>query len=79
MTRRQPHNRPGQALVEYVLILALVAIVLASSLYLFRNVLLPVVRQVPEEVECLTPGKGGTAPGQGGYAPGRCRKAAAGA
>lgn len=64
--------RPGQALVEYVLMVVLVAIVLAASLYLFRETLMPPLERIPEEVECVTPGTGGVPPGQGGQPPGLC-------
>lgn len=69
-------NRTGQALVEYVLILALVAVTLAGALILFRQAAAAVLESVNESVECPSPGQGGVNPGNdGGTAPGQCRKA----
>jgi Flp pilus assembly pilin Flp len=70
--------RSGQALVEYILIIALVAVVLLVSLVAFRSALAPTIGSIEETVEetandCPPPGQGGLPPGQGGVAPGQCR------
>lgn len=63
-------------MVEYVLILALVAVTLAGILILFRQATASVLQSVPEAIECPSPGQGGVNPGNdGGAAPGQCRKA----
>lgn len=67
-------NRSGQALIEYVLILALVAVTLATALILFRNAAASVLQPATDAVECASPGQGGTNPGYGeGTAPGQCK------
>lgn len=67
-------NRLGQALIEYVLILALVAVLLAIPLILFGGAAASVLQPATETVECLNPGQGGTNPGNGGgTAPGQCK------
>lgn len=67
-------NRLGQGLIEYVLILVLVAVTLATALILFRDAAASVLQPATDAVECATPGQGGTNPGTGGgTAPGQCR------
>lgn len=70
--------RPGQGLVEYVLIVAVVALGLIGALVIFRNVLWSeVVAPVNERVECASPGQGGANPGHGGGTPrGQCQRQA---
>jgi Flp pilus assembly pilin Flp len=78
--------RSGQALVEYILLIALVAVALLASLLLFRGVLAERLLEVSETVESHMPGAqpgdpgGGTGPpgnggnlppGQGGTPPGK--------
>lgn len=70
--------RPGQGLVEYVLIVAIVALSLIGALLVFRNVLWSgVVTPVNERVECASPGQGGANPGNAGGTPrGQCQRQA---
>jgi Flp pilus assembly pilin Flp len=69
-------SRWGQGLVEYVLIVALVAVTLVAALALFRNtVATELIGPVDSVAECATPGEGGARPGRdNGTAPGQCRK-----
>jgi hypothetical protein len=79
--------RSGQALVEYILVIALVGIALALSILLFQRVLGDRLEDVSATVETVLPredtggapgqggnpppGQGGTPPGQGGTPPGQ--------
>jgi Flp pilus assembly pilin Flp len=68
--------RSGQALVEYVLLIALVAVALIASLLLFRGVLAERLVEVSETVESHMPGAepqdpGAQPPGGGGNLPPR--------
>ncbi|NIP80961.1 MAG: hypothetical protein GWM90_17795 [Gemmatimonadetes bacterium] len=69
-------RRSGQALVEYVLITALVALTLVGVLLMFRDTVGDLIGvTVVEEVECVTPGHGGENPGRdGGAPPGQCKE-----
>jgi hypothetical protein len=81
-----PMARSGQALVEYVLVIALAAIALGFSILLFQRVLGERIEDVSSTVETVVPrdpsappgqggnrppGHGGTPPGQGGTPPGQ--------
>lgn len=75
--------RPGQALVEYILVVALVGIVLLVSLAFFGDGIASRLTGVPGAVEAAAqgapppgqgvqpPGQGGQPPGQGGQPPGQ--------
>jgi hypothetical protein len=71
--------RSGQALVEYILVIALVGIALALSILLFQRVLgdrfvdvsTTLETVLPREDTGGAPGQGGTPPGQGGTPPGQ--------
>lgn len=67
--------RPGQALVEYILVIAIVAVMLITSLVFFQKTLGASIEDidVSKSVNCPSPGHGGAIPGQGGTAPGQCR------
>lgn len=73
--------RPGQALAEYVLIIALVAVALVAALTLLTRAGREALDDAAQEVACnepqagraAPPGHGGTPPGQGGENPGRGR------
>jgi Flp pilus assembly pilin Flp len=81
--------RAGQALVEYILLIALVAIVMVASLFLFRGGLNDRLEDVTEAVDLprpgqpqpgdnppggpIPPGLDGPPPGQGGTNPGKGR------
>jgi Flp pilus assembly pilin Flp len=73
--------RPGQALVEYVLVIALVAVTLVAAVILLARAGRDVLDDTSQEVACnepydgraAPPGHGGTPPGQGGENPGRGR------
>jgi hypothetical protein len=77
-----PMARSGQALVEYVLVIALVAIALGFSILLFQRVLGERIEDVSSTVETVIPlgdpsappGRGGNRPpGHGGTPPGEGR------
>lgn len=58
-------RRSGQALAEYVVIVALVAVTLVGALLLFREAIADQLGSpVSEEVECASPGHGGLNPGR---------------
>jgi Flp pilus assembly pilin Flp len=63
--------RPGQALVEYILMVAVVAIMLLVSLVFFRDAIASRLDGVREAVESPETGEGGQPPGQGGQPPGQ--------
>ncbi|HSJ06561.1 MAG TPA: hypothetical protein VK936_07660, partial [Longimicrobiales bacterium] len=71
--------RPGQALVEYVLVIALVAVTLVAAITLLARAGRDAIDDASQEVACskpydaraAPPGQGGTPPGQGGDNPGR--------
>jgi hypothetical protein len=67
--------RAGQALVEYILVIAMVAVILLTSLLAFRHSLEGRVDDldVGRAADCPPPGHGGTAPGHGGEPPGQCK------
>jgi Flp pilus assembly pilin Flp len=68
-------RRSGQGLVEYVLIIALVAIALVGIMVAFRDSIGGILDATTNDVvECATPGQGGDNPGHGGDAPGQCKK-----
>jgi hypothetical protein len=68
-------NRSGQALVEYVIMLVVVAMALIAALTHFGTALEPEVLGDTVE-ECASPGQGGYQPGKGGGTPrGQCLKA----
>lgn len=75
--RRGASSRSGQALVEYVLVVALVAVTLIAALALFRAaVAAHVIEPVNTATECASPGNGASNPGHsGGVPPGQCKKA----
>lgn len=66
--------RAGQALVEYILVIALVAVALVSSLVMLRRGIADDFAAIPELGDCATPGEGGLPPGHGGTPPGQCKK-----
>lgn len=68
-------NRSGQGLVEYVLIVALVAVTLVAALLLFQQAAANIFQSATTAVECPGPGQGGANPGNGGgVAPGQCKQ-----
>lgn len=68
--------RAGQALVEYVLIIALLAVTLIGIMLLVGGAIGDrLVAGTNSIAECATPGQGGGNPGYGdGTAPGQCKK-----
>jgi Flp pilus assembly pilin Flp len=85
--------RPGQALVEYVLVIAFVAVTLVAAVMLLARTGRDALDDASQEVACnepyggraappghggTPPGHGGTPPGQGGENPGRGRAKCAG-
>lgn len=67
--------RSGQALGEYILMVAIVAVTLLSAVAFLRDAIAAHATGPDVLVECVTPGEGGANPGVGGGTPpGQCRK-----
>lgn len=82
--RRLAKERAGQGLVEYALLLTLVALaVIAAAAMLGQQTSRTVqgaqtVLGGQVAAPCLSPGAGGANPSQGGASPGQCRNGASG-